>query len=270
MIENIVRYIETGDGPFQAALMGSRQIGFTIVSLTISLIAVFIPLLLMGGVVGRLFREFAITLSVSIVISGIVSLVLTPMMCAHLLKRETRRHGRLFGSASAAFDAMRGVYKGGLNWSLRHQALTLIFTATTLSRSVWLYIIIPKGFVPDTRHRPPRRDDGCCARHFVRKHVGPAEGIADIVPRPRCAIVISLVGVSTKMHRSTADGYTSTLEPLTADRLRRPKSWPAKERGCDVRDIHLHLQSVRTSKSKPDHPHTIPVCSTRPERERTP
>ena len=127
MIENIVRYIEAGDRPIDAALKGSRQIGFTIVSLTISLVAVFIPLLLMGGVVGRLFREFAITLSVAVVISGVLSLILTPMMCATLLKpRESgRAQGWLFRSSERAFDAMRAVYEAGLRWSLRHQGMTL-------------------------------------------------------------------------------------------------------------------------------------------------
>ena len=156
MIENIVRYTEKGENPINAALIGSRQIGFTIVSLTVSLVAVFIPLLLMGGVVGRLFREFAITLSASIVISGIVSLVLTPMMCARLLRAETRPPGRLFQASERVFNAGLGVYEAGLRWSLRHQTLMLVFTAATLAASVWLYVAIPKGFVP-------RQDTGLIA-----------------------------------------------------------------------------------------------------------
>ena len=150
MIENIVRYIEAGDRPIEAALKGSRQIGFTIVSLTISLIAVFIPLLLMGGVVGRLFREFSITLSVSIVISGVLSLILTPMMCATLLKREDpAERGWFYRNTERAFDAMRAVYEAGLIWSLRHRTLTLVLTIVTFVASIWLYVLVPKGFVPE-------------------------------------------------------------------------------------------------------------------------
>lgn len=127
MIEDIVRYIEAGDSPFEAALRGSRQIGFTIVSLTVSLIAVFIPLLLMGGVVGRLFREFAITLSLAVIISGVVSLTLTPMMCAHLLKRDPAeyRSGKLFQGGERAFDAFCRLYVRGLDWVLRHRLVML-------------------------------------------------------------------------------------------------------------------------------------------------
>ena len=150
MIENIVRYIEAGERPIDAALKGSRQIGFTIVSLTISLVAVFIPLLLMGGVVGRLFREFSITLSIAIVISGILSLVLTPMMCATLLKRQDAgEQGLFFRKTERAFDAMRDVYEAGLIWSLRHRTLTLVLTILTFVASIWLYVLIPKGFVPE-------------------------------------------------------------------------------------------------------------------------
>ena len=153
MIENIVRYIEAGHSPIDAALKGSRQIGFTIVSLTISLVAVFIPLLLMGGVVGRLFREFAITLSVSVVISGVLSLILTPMMCATLLKPESPgEQGRFFRSSERAFDAVRAIYEWGLRWFARHQSITFIFTVLTFFASVWLYILIPKGLC---RHRIP-------------------------------------------------------------------------------------------------------------------
>ena len=148
MIENIVRFLEKGESPIDAALKGSRQIGFTIISLTISLVAVFIPLLLMGGVVGRLFREFAITLSASIVISGLVSLVLTPMMCATLLRKDAGAHGRLFRSSEYVFNIMFQFYDAGLRWALRHQTMMLVFTASTFAASVWLYIIIPKGFVP--------------------------------------------------------------------------------------------------------------------------
>jgi hydrophobe/amphiphile efflux-1 (HAE1) family protein len=150
MIENIVRYIEAGEAPLAAALKGARQIGFTIVSLTVSLIAVFIPLLLMGGVVGRLFREFAITLSLAVVISGIVSLTLTPMMCASLLRQDApdRHRGRLFRWSERGFDAFLQLYVLGLDWVLRHRKLTLAFTAVTVIATGVLYATIQKGFLP--------------------------------------------------------------------------------------------------------------------------
>jgi multidrug efflux pump len=150
MIENIARYVEDGEDPLEAALKGARQIGFTIVSLTVSLIAVFIPLLLMGGVVGRLFREFAITLSFAVVISGLVSLTLTPMMCAQLLRHEdpNAQHGWLYRISERGFDASASFYLWGLDWVLRHRNLTLAFTLLTLVATGVLYVAIPKGFLP--------------------------------------------------------------------------------------------------------------------------
>jgi multidrug efflux pump len=247
MIENIVRFIEKGERPLQAALKGSRQIGFTIVSLTVSLIAVFIPLLLMGGVVGRLFREFAITLSASIVISGIVSLVLTPMMCAYLLKsEESRRRGRLFRTSERAFDAMLYVYKAGLNWSLRHQTLMLAFTAMTIVGSVWLYIIIPKGFVPD-------QDTGLLAGVTdapqdisFEKMSALQQEVADIVKKdPDVINVISLVGVGTENASINSGrlyidiGSPDQRRSSAAEIITRLKNAVA-----EVRGIQLHLQSV--------------------------
>ncbi|HEY8334392.1 MAG TPA: efflux RND transporter permease subunit [Tardiphaga sp.] len=150
MIENIVRHIEAGEEPLPAALKGARQIGFTIVSLTVSLIAVFIPLLLMGGVVGRLFREFAITLSLAVLISGVVSLTLTPMMCATLLRPDPpeRQHGRLFRWSERGFDGFLNLYIRGLDWVLRHRNLTLAFTVLTVIATGLLYVTINKGFLP--------------------------------------------------------------------------------------------------------------------------
>ena len=150
MIENIVRYVEAGETPLDAALKGARQIGFTIVSLTISLIAVFIPLLLMGGVVGRLFREFAITLSLAVIISGIVSLTLTPMMCATLLRQDPPDHqpGKLFRWSERGFEAFLRCYVLGLDWVLRHRSLTLAFTVLTIIATGILYATISKGFLP--------------------------------------------------------------------------------------------------------------------------
>jgi multidrug efflux pump len=149
MIENIIRFIEEGDPPMQAALKGSEQIGFTIVSLTISLIAVLIPLLFMGDIVGRLFREFAITLSVTILVSAFVSLTLTPMMCSRLLKHTPEaQQGRFYRASEKAFENIIAFYGRTLKWVLKHQPATLLVAVGTLVLTVLLYIIVPKGFFP--------------------------------------------------------------------------------------------------------------------------
>jgi multidrug efflux pump len=148
VIENITRHLEAGMKPFAAAMQGAREIGFTVVSMSTSLVAVFIPILLMGGIVGRLFREFAITLSVAVGISLLVSLTTTPMMCALFLRRDTERHGRLYHFAEAAFERSLRRYDIGLRWVLRHQFLMLCVTILTMFVSVALYIVTPKGFFP--------------------------------------------------------------------------------------------------------------------------
>jgi multidrug efflux pump len=149
MIENIVRFLEEGDTPLQAALKGSEQIGFTIISLTVSLIAVLIPLLFMGDIVGRLFREFAITLAVTIIISAIVSLTLTPMMCSRILRHKTEaEQSRFYRSSERVFDRVIRFYGRTLQWVLRHQTETLLVAIGTLVLTIWLYIIVPKGFFP--------------------------------------------------------------------------------------------------------------------------
>jgi len=149
-VENISRFIEEGDSPMQAALKGAKQIGFTLISLTLSLIAVLIPLLFMADVVGRLFREFAITLAVAILISLVVSLTLTPMMCARLLKREPKpeEQGRFYRASGAWIDWLIESYGRKLQWVLKHQSLTLLVAVGTLALTVFLYMIVPKGFFP--------------------------------------------------------------------------------------------------------------------------
>jgi multidrug efflux pump len=149
MIENISRYIEMGDPPMEAALKGAEQIGFTILSLTVSLIAVLIPLLFMGDVVGRLFREFAVTLAVTIVISAVVSLTLTPMMSARILRHNPKeQQGRIYQFTERAFEGMIAFYGRTLKVVLRFQTITLLVAVATLLLTVFLYIIIPKGFFP--------------------------------------------------------------------------------------------------------------------------
>jgi len=149
MIENIARYIEDGDPPMEAALKGAEQIGFTILSLTVSLIAVLIPLLFMGDVVGRLFREFAVTLAVTIVISAVVSLTLTPMMCARILRHTPKeQQGRVFRASERVFEWMIAFYGRTLKFVLRYQTITLLVALATLLLTILLYVIIPKGFFP--------------------------------------------------------------------------------------------------------------------------
>jgi multidrug efflux pump len=149
VVENITRHLENGMKPMEAALHGAKEIGFTVVSISISLIAVFIPILLMGGIVGRLFREFAVTLSVAIVVSMLVSLTTTPMMCARLLRpHEEEKHGRLFQASERAFQWIMGHYETSLARVLRHPFATLMVFFATVAATVILYIVVPKGFFP--------------------------------------------------------------------------------------------------------------------------
>ena len=148
VVENIYRHIEDGMKPLDAALKGSREIGFTVLSISISLVAVFIPLLLMGGIVGRLFREFSITVTAAIAVSAFVSLVLTPMMCARYLHHDTTKHGLIWRTIEDAFDGMLAFYRRTLDVVLRHPLITIIVFFATMALSVHLYIIIPKGFFP--------------------------------------------------------------------------------------------------------------------------
>jgi multidrug efflux pump len=149
VIENVIRHLEMGKSKLEAALEGAREVGFTIVSMTISLIAVFIPILLMGGVVGRLFREFAVTVSVAILMSGLISLTVTPMMCAWLINHdEHKRHGRLYQWSERGFEAVTAAYGRCLDVVLRLRWLTLLVTVGTLALTVWLYTVTPKGFLP--------------------------------------------------------------------------------------------------------------------------
>jgi len=199
MIENIVRFIEAGDPPMVAAFKGAKQIGFTIVSLTVSLIAVFIPLLFMTGIVGRLFREFAITLGTAVAISALVSLTLTPMMCSRLLRAESpEEHGRFFHLTEWFFKGMLDAYDRSLQWVLRHQRLTLAVAAATLVGTVLLYVFVPKGLLP-------QQDTGlivgvtdAAQTISFKAMVERQHEIADIVRRdPDVTSVASFVGAGT-------------------------------------------------------------------------
>jgi len=149
VIENVTRHLEQGMRPMQAALLGAQEIGFTVLSISISLVAVFTPLLFMGGIVGRLFREFAVTLSVAILVSLVVSLTTTPMMCSRLLKRQRLEdHGRLYRASERLFDWILLLYERSLTWVLRHPAPTLAVFLITLAVNAYLLVIVPKGFFP--------------------------------------------------------------------------------------------------------------------------
>ncbi|HEY8193461.1 MAG TPA: efflux RND transporter permease subunit [Hyphomicrobium sp.] len=150
MIENVVRHLEKGEKPMKAALDGAREIGFTVISLTLSLIAVFIPLLFMTGLVGRMFREFALTLTIAVVVSAVVSLTLTPMMCARLLRAGGHEGGGMIGRLFGRFmDRVIEAYGRSLEFVLRHQPATLFVALLTVALTIWLYVIMPKGFLPD-------------------------------------------------------------------------------------------------------------------------
>ena len=149
VIENISRHLEEGLSPFDAAMLGSKEIGFTVLSMSVSLIAVFIPILLMGGIVGRLFREFAVTLSVAIAVSLVVSLTTTPMLSAKFLKSHNdQSHGAVYRFGGRVLDRMTCEYERGLRWVLRKQALVLLITILTFILNIYLFILVPKGFFP--------------------------------------------------------------------------------------------------------------------------
>ena len=150
VIENVYRFIEKGDTTLTAALKGAKQIGFTVISISTSLVAVFIPLLFMGGLIGRLFHEFAVTLSLAIIVSGVISLTLTPMMCSRFLRPESAygTPGRFYRACEGAFNWMLAGYEHGLKWVLRHQGFMLLVALATFIATIWLYVVIPKGFFP--------------------------------------------------------------------------------------------------------------------------
>ncbi|MCC6967110.1 MAG: multidrug efflux RND transporter permease subunit [Nitrospira sp.] len=248
MIENIARYIEQGESPFQAALKGSKQIAFTIVSLTVSLIAVLIPLLFMGDVVGRLFREFAVTLSITILISAVVSLTLTPMMCARLLRERREEHpGPLSRASQRMLDRIIAGYGRSLQWVLRRQQATLIVTASTLVVTIALFVLIPKGFFPlqDTgvilgiTEGPQTVSFGTMAER--------QQALARVIlEEPAVESLTSFIGVDGTNTTLNSGRMYINLKPLgerlggAGDIIRRLES-----RVVDVDGITLHMQPVQ-------------------------
>ncbi len=248
MIENIVRFIELGEKPMDAALKGARQIGFTVISLSVSLIAVFIPLLFMTGIVGRLFREFAITLSISVAVSALVSLTLTPMMCARLLKSEREeQHGRFYVWTERMFDALLGAYEAGLKWVMRHQFFTLMVAVGTLVGTIWLYMVIPKGLLPQQDTGLILGVTDSAQSISFRAMRDRQRAVSDIVQRdPDVASVASIIGAGTVNATVNTGRLYITLKPRDerrasagqiVDRLRAATR--------DVEGISLFMQAVQ-------------------------
>ena len=247
MIENISRYIEHGDKPLQAALKGAAQIGFTILSLTVALIAVLIPLLFMGDVVGRLFREFAVTLAVTIAFSAIVSLTLTPMMCARILKPKDEAHqGRLFRASERVFDNIIRFYGRTLKFVLEYQTLTLLVAVATLLLTVLLYVVIPKGFFPV-------QDTGVIQGISQAPPTISAAAMADrqqqlarvILADPAVESLSSFIGPDGTNTTLNSGRMSINLKPLS----QRPRASAVIDRLAPklakVQDIQLYLEPVQ-------------------------
>jgi multidrug efflux pump len=247
MVENISRYIEEGEPPMEAALKGAEQIGFTIVSLTVSLIAVLIPLLFMGDVVGRLFREFAVTLAVTIVVSAIVSLTLTPMMASRILKQHKGEQGRFYRITERGFDAMISFYGRTLKFVLRFQTITLLIALCTLMLTIFLYIIIPKGFFPvqDTgiiqgiSQAPPSIGSKAMAQK--------QQELADVIlADPAVESLSSFIGADGTNITTNSGRMSINLKPLNqrdlnaSDVIRRLQT-----KLNDVQGIQLFMQPVQ-------------------------
>ena len=248
MIENISRYIEAGDPPMEAALKGAEQIGFTILSLTVSLIAVLIPLLFMGDVVGRLFREFAVTLAVTIVVSAVVSLTLTPMMSARILRHQPKeQQGRIYRASERVFERMIAFYGRTLKFVLRFQTITLLVAVATLALTVFLYIVIPKGFFPiqDTgviqgiSQAPP----AISSKAMAEKQLEITKAVLD---DPAVESVSSFIGADGTNTTMNSGRMSINLRPLNkrkisaSDLIRRLNS-----RVSQVQGIQLFMEPVQ-------------------------
>ncbi len=260
MIENIVRHLEKGAKPLRAALDGAREIGFTVISLTLSLIAVFIPLLFMTGLVGRMFSEFALTLTIAVVASAVVSLTLTPMMCAQLLKHQAeRKRGFIARGFSWIIDAVVEGYRRSLQSVLRHQPATLFITALTLAITIWLYVIAPKGFLP-------AQDTGLITAvmeaepqvSFTQLSRLQQTVVDAVRTDPAVDSVASIVGVGTLNITPNLAHLKITLKPrkerdlLTTDIVDRLAQWVAAIPGITVyfqpvQDVQI---ATRTSRAQ--------------------
>ena len=249
VVENIARYLEKGESPLQAALKGAKQIGFTIISLTVSLIAVLIPLLFMQDVVGRLFREFSVTLAIAILISGFISLTLTPMMSAKLLKpaSEQRNQNRLYRATGAMFDGMISLYGKILEVVLRHKTATMAVAAITLLMTVWLYVIIPKGFFPtqDTGiiQAITEAPEDISFSAMAKKQ---QELAAIILEDPDVQSLSSFIGVDGDNNALNTGRMLITLKPLEKRHSRAPGIIQRIQKKTEgITDMSLFMQPVQ-------------------------
>jgi multidrug efflux pump len=249
MIENIARYIEAGDKPFDAALKGAGQIGFTIVSLTVSLVAVLIPLLFMGGLIGRLFREFAVTLAASIGVSALLSLTLTPMMCAYLLRPEPKEHerGPIYRWSERAFQGAIAFYDRGLEVVFRHKLTTLLVTIATLGLTIALAVLVPKGFFPQQDTGALLGVSEAAPDVSFPKMMDLQRALADVIlADPDVQNVASFIGSDGTNPTTNSGRLSITLKPLdersaNADEIvarLQPKL-------AQVEGIQVYLQSVQ-------------------------
>jgi multidrug efflux pump len=272
MIENITRYLEAGDPPLQAALKGAEQIGFTIISLTVSLIAVLIPLLFMGDVVGRLFREFAVTLAVTIILSAVVSLTLTPMMCSRILRQKTanEHQGKIFKASERAFESMIAFYGRTLKFVLGYQTITLLVAVATLVLTVVLYIVIPKGLFPT-------QDTGVIQGisqapetiSFAAMSQKQQQMGAVILQDPAVESLSSFIGAdgtNDAQQRTHAD-QSEAAESTQSERFRRNSQTPEKPQASG-RNRAVHESGAGHHGGRPGQPHAVPVHAGGPERGR--
>ena len=248
MIENVVRHIEQGEHPLAAAYKGAAQIGFTIISLTVSLIAVFIPLLFMTGVIGRLFSEFAVTLSIAVIVSAIVSLTVTPMMCARLLKPHSEaKPGAISRAFKRGFEATLGWYRVTLGWAMRRQGFVLAIFAATLVGTTWLYLIVPKGFLP-------AQDTGVivavseAAQSISFTRMSQLQGqAAQIIRRdPDVASIVAFVGAGSVNATANAGRLTIVLKPRR-DRTATAQQIAARLQAAmhDIPGLVTYMQPVQ-------------------------
>ena len=248
MIENIVRFVEAGERPLQAALKGAKQIGFTVVSLSFSLVAVFIPLIFMTGIVGWLFREFAITLSIAVAVSAIVSLTLTPMMCSRLLRPEREgEHGRLFRISERFFQGMLDAYERGLKWVLKHQGFVLGVALLTLAMTIWLYLVAPKGLLPQQDTGLILGITDSTPTTSFKAMVERQRRVAEIVQRdPDVVSVASFVGAGTVNPTMNSGRLYISLKPR-AQRRASASEIIGRLRAATggLRDISLFMQAVQ-------------------------
>lgn len=248
IIENIVRYMEKGDSPMRAAYRGAKEIGFTIVSLTASLVAVFIPLLFMTGLVGRMFREFALTLTLAVVLSAVVSLTMTPMLCSRLLKSEhDRGPNRFAAAADRAVDRLIEGYRRSLVVVLRHRALTLLVTAGTLAATIALYVVIPKGFLPPqdtgsiTAVTEAGQDVSFAELRRIQQQVSEA-----VQGDPAVANVVSVIGAGTINLAPNTGHLTITLKPHESGRADAHSVIARlKERVAPIAGVDVYFRSIQ-------------------------